>query len=332
MQREHYIFFVEKTVAKVQFIHYYVQKEQVFMNISHETVVLFMSMKKYEAFVRTVELGSLTKAAQALDSTQSRISHVLKDLEQEFGFSLLERGRGGIRLTEAGALLLPKMQAILKENEALNELAAEIRNAETGTLRLGAFTSVAVHWLPGMIRDFQNDHPKVELQMLNGDYHDMEQWLKNGDIDLGFVSLPAPEGVRTVPLAEDPLVAILPKGHPLAQMDRIPIEALSRDPFISLRQSSAQDIHRALDTAGVRPNVKYTTKDDYAILAMVEQGLGISIVPRLLIEGRTQNLEVRPLEPASSRTIALAIPQSGHSPVTEAFIRTAEDWIKEHTI
>ena len=300
------------------------------MNISHETAVLSMSMKKYEAFVRTVELGSLTKAAQALDSTQSRISHVLKDLEQEFGFSLLERGRSGIRLTEAGALLLPKMQAILRENEELKELAAEIRNADAGTVRLGAFTSVAVHWLPGMIRDFQNSHPKVELQMLNGDYHDMEQWLKNGDIDLGFVSLPAPEGVQTIPLAEDPLVAILPKGHPLAKKEHLPIEELTHDPFISLRQSSAQDIHRALDKAGIRPNIKYTTRDDYAILAMVEQGLGISIVPGLLIKGRDQNLEVRPLIPAASRTIALAIPNGDRPPVVDVFIATAEQWVREH--
>lgn len=300
------------------------------MNISHETAVQPMSMKKYEAFVKTVELGSLTKAAQALDSTQSRISHVLKDLEQDLGFSLLHRGRGGIRLTEAGELLLPKMQAILRQNEDLRELAAEIRNADAGTVRLGAFTSVAVHWLPGMIRDFQASHPKVELQMLNGDYHDMELWLKNGDIDLGFVSLPAPEGIRTIPLAEDPLVAVLPKGHPLARKAQIPIEELTRDPFISLRQSSAQDIHRALDKAGIRPNIKYTTRDDYAILAMVEQGLGISIVPGLLIKGRDQNLEVRPLLPAASRTIALAIPSGECSPVANVFIRTAEQWVKEH--
>ena len=323
-------FLSEKTIAKQTFIHYYVQKEQVSMNFSHETAVQNMSMKKYEVFVKTVELGSLTKAAQALNSTQSRISHVLKDLEQEFGFSLLERGRSGIRLTEAGELLLPKMQTILQENEALKEAVAEIRNAEAGTVRLGSFTSVAVHWLPGMIRAFQNAHPKVELQMLSGDYHDMEQWLHNGEIDLGFVSLPAPEGVQTIALAEDPLVAILPRGHTLAQNDRIPIESLSHDPFISLRQSSAQDIHRALDAAGIRPNVKFSTKDDYAILAMVEQGLGISIVPRLLIKGRDQNLEVRPLDPAASRTIALAIPKGRRTPVVEAFISTAEQWIREH--
>ena len=289
-----------------------------------------MSMKKYEAFVRTVELGSLTKAAETLGSTQSRISHVLKDLEQEFGFSLLKRGRGGIQLTQAGQLLLPMMQTVLEQNKKLLELAAEIRSADTGTVRIGAFTSVAVHWLPGMIRMFQEQHPKVEIQMLNGDYHDMEQWLKTGEIDLGFVSLPAPDGVSTIALAEDPLMVILPKGHRLAATDCIPVEDLSHDPFISLRQSSAQDIHRALDDAGIRPNIKYTTRDDYAILAMVEQGLGISIVPQLLIRGRTQNLEVRPLSPSASRTIALAIPEGELSAVAEAFIRTAENWLNTH--
>ncbi|MBQ9968820.1 MAG: LysR family transcriptional regulator [Oscillospiraceae bacterium] len=286
-----------------------------------------MSMKKYEALVKTVELGSLTRAAEELGSTQSRISHVLKDLEESFGFPLLHRSRKGVELTEAGAMLFEKMQAILTQNRELEELAAEIRNADAGTLRLGAFTSVAVHWLPGMICAFQELHPKVELQMLNGDYHDMEQWLKNGDIDLGFVSLPAPDGVDAIALHEDPLVAIVPKGHPLSRMEKIPIEAMTTDPFISLLHSSSHDIHRALDKAGVRPNIKYTTKDDYAILAMVEQGLGISIVPQLLIQGRKQDLETRPLEPAASRTIALAIPKGDRTPVTEAFIKTAQDWL-----
>ena len=287
-----------------------------------------MSLKKYEAFVRTVELGSLTKAAQALGSTQSRISHILNDLEEEYGFRLMHRSRGGIELTEAGRLLLPKMQAILQKEQELSESVGEIRSADAGTVRLGVFTSVAVHWLPGMIRAFQAAHPRAQLEMRNGDYHDVEQWLREGSIDLGFITLPGPEGMRTIPLAEDPLVAILPKGHRLAALSQIPIQELGEDPFISLLQSSAHDIHRALDNAGIRPNIKYTTKDDYAILAMVEQGLGISIVPQLLIRGRTQNLEVRPLIPQASRTIALAYPGGEALPVVRAFGETAVDWLK----
>ena len=215
--------------------------------------------------------------------------------------------------------------------EELTELIGDIRSADAGTVRLGAFTSVAVHWLPGMIRTFQSAHPKAELKMFNGDYHDMEQWLREGEVDLGFVTLPAPEGMRTIPLTQDPLVAIMPKNHRLAQLDEIPIQKLGEDPFISLLQSSAHDIHRALDNAGVRPNIKFTTKDDYAILAMVEQGLGISIVPQLLIQGRTQNLAVRPLKPRASRTIALAIPEGKPLPVVEAFAQTAVAWVNEQS-
>ena len=291
-----------------------------------------MSLKKYEAFVRTVELGSLTKAAEAMGSTQSRISHVLSALEEEYGFVLLRRNRSGVRLTEAGEMVLPKMRLILQQEQELQALIDDIRSADAGTVRLGAFTSVAVHWLPGMIRAFQEAHPRTELEMLNGDYHDMEQWLRDGQIDLGFVSLPAPQGVRTIPLAQDPLVAILPRGHRLAELERIPIQELDRDPFISLLQSSSHDIHRTLDNAGVRPNIKFTTKDDYAILAMVEQGLGISIVPQLLLRGRAQNLVVRPLEPQASRTIALAIPEGQSLPVVDAFIKTAVSWVQEHVM
>ena len=152
-----------------------------------------MSLKKYEAFVRTVELGSLTRAAEAMGSTQSRISHVLSTLEEEYGFVLLRRNRSGVRLTEAGEMVLPKMQEILQKDRELTELIGDIRSADAGTVRLGAFTSVAVHWLPGMIRTFQSAHPKAELKMFNGDYHDMEQWLREGEVDLGFVTLPAPD-------------------------------------------------------------------------------------------------------------------------------------------
>lgn len=289
-----------------------------------------MSLKKYEAFVRTVELGSLTRAAQDLGSTQSRISHILSDLEAEYGFTLLQRGRGGVALTEAGRMVLPKMQAILEKNRELQDLLLEIRSADAGQVRLCAFTSVAVHWLPGIIGAFQAAHPKAELNLLNGDYHDIEQWLRQGEADVGFVALPAPTGMRVIPLAQDPLVAILPQGHRLAHLEQIPIEELGQDPFISLQHSSAHDIHRALDNAGIQPNIKFTTKDDYAILAMVEQGLGISIIPQLLIRGRTQNLVVRPLIPQASRTIALAIPEGETLPVVEAFVQTAVQWVREH--
>ena len=300
------------------------------MNYPHETEAVFVSLKQYEAFLKTAELGSLTRAAEALDSTQSRISHVLSAMEDEYGFCLMQRSRSGVKLTEAGSMLLPKMESILQQQRELEALIADIRHADAGTVRLGAFTSVAVHWLPGMIQAFQAAHPQVELKMFNGDYFDVEQWLRDGTVDMAFVTLPAPKKTRAIPLAEDELLAILPKGHPLAAQPRIDASKLGREPFISLPQSSDHDIHRALDKAGITPNIRYTTKDDYAVIAMVEQGLGISIVPELLVRGRGQNVELRPLEPRATRTIALALPQGAVSPAVEAFAEGAVAWLKEN--
>ncbi len=300
------------------------------MKFSHGRRRWAVSLKKYEAFVLTARLGSLTRAAQALGSTQSRISHILRELEQEYGFSLMRRSRGGVELTRAGQLILPKMEAVLARERELAQLLEDIRCADAGTVRLGAFTSVAVHWLPGMIRAFQAAHPKAGLEMFNGDYHDIEQWLRSGDIDLAFVTLPAPEGARVIPLLDDPLVAVLPRSHRLAGLAAIPIGELDGEPFISLLRSSAHDIHRALDKAGVRPDIKFTTKDDYAVLAMVEQGLGVSIVPSLLLRGRREDLAVRPLEPGAQRTIALAFASEQGLPVVEAFARTAVEWLAQY--
>ena len=290
-----------------------------------------MSIKQYEVFAKTAELGSLTRAAEALNSTQSRVSHVLSAMEEEYGFCLMRRNRSGVALTEAGAMLLPKMEAVLRQHRELEALIKDIRDANAGTVRLGAFTSVAVHWLPGMIQAFQTAHPHVELKMFNGDYYDVEQWLRDGTVDIAFVTLPAPENTRVIPLAEDELLAILPKGHPLAAAPRIDASSLGREAFISLPQSSNHDIHRALDKAGITPNIRYTTRDDYAVIAMVEQGLGVSIVPELLVRGRGQNVALRPLEPKATRTIALALPQGAVSPSVEAFAEEAVAWPVSYT-
>lgn len=289
-----------------------------------------MSIKKYDAFIKTVECGSLTKAAELLGSTQSRISHILADLETEYGFSLMTRNRSGIQLTEAGKLLYPLMKEIIEKNQQLETLASDIRNYNTGVVRLATFSSVAVHWLPGMLESFQAKYPQVEVQILSGDYDDIDQWLRSGEADLGFITLPAPNNMQILTLTQDPLVAIFPQGHALTNADTVSIRDMGNEPFISLRQSSNHDIHRALDKAGVRPYIRYATKDDYALIAMVQQGLGVSIVPELLIGTRRDGIEIRPLDPPAYRTIALAFSKGAPLPAVQAFAQTAMQWLKEN--
>ncbi len=275
---------------------------------------------KYYTFMTVVDTGSLTKAGEQLGCTQSAVSHCLDTLEKELGFSVLKRGRGGVKLTNEGERLLPAVRSLLSAAEQLRQTASSIRGLESGTVRIGAFTSVAVHWLPAVLKEFQRDYPKVDFRLFNGDYHDVEQWLTDGIVDVGFVALPAPQGCECIPLMEDRLLAILPKHSRFENYPKFPLIECETEPFISLLESSDHDARRALDAAGVKPNVRFYTKDDYAVIAMVEQGLGISIMPELLLKGGQYNLQILPLIPEAKRTIGLVIADGGKAgPATRKF-------------
>ena len=289
-------------------------------------------LTKYRILMSTVELGSLTRAAETLGCTQSAVSHSIASLESELGFRLLRRARSGIKLTDEGRRLLPFVRALLAADEQLGQTAAEIRGLDQGTVRIGAFTSVAVHWLPPVLKEFQRDYPKVGFSLFNGDYHDVEQWLRDGSIDVGFVNVPCAVDCECIPLMEDRLLAILPRDSRYASYPRFPLVECEREPFISLLQSSDHDARRALESAGVQPNVRFYTKDDYAILAMVEQGLGMSIMPELLLKGRHDDVLTLPLVPEAKRTIGLALPAGGLAgPATRRFCDYVVRYVKGQT-
>ena len=279
-----------------------------------------MNLGKLETLAAVVEQGSLTLAARQMNITQSAVSHAIDSLEKEMGFPILKRNRGGVRLTEEGERLMPAVRTLLSSAEQLSQTAAAIRGLDTGLVRIGAFTSVAVHWLPGVLKEFQNDYPNVDFRLLNGDYHDVEEWLSDGSIDIGFVSVPCALDCECIPLMEDRLLAILPENSRFSSYPKFPLAECETEPFISLLESSDHDARRALKAAGVEPNVRFYTKDDYAIIAMVEQGLGMSIMPELLLKGRKDRLLTLPLVPEAKRTIGMAIAAGSKAgPATRRF-------------
>ena len=289
-----------------------------------------MAQSKYKIILSVVELGSLTRAAEKCGVTQSAVIHALQALESEAGFPLIIRNRSGVRLTPEGEKLLPAIQRIVQALDSYHTQAQSLRSSEGGCIRIGAFTSVAVHWLPRIIKEYQAQHPAVDFRMLGGDYHDIAQGFANGSIDVGFVTpemnIPAME---TLPLTEDRLLAVLPKDHPLAGQQRIPAALLANEPFISLMENSNQDARGVLEAAGVQVEVKYTAKDDYAILAMVEAGLGVSIMPELLLEGHSGGIATVEIEGAQKRTIGLAVSAAGKgNPCVEDFARFVQQWVR----
>jgi len=289
-----------------------------------------MVASKYLIFAKAIELRSFTRAAEALGCTQSAVSHAINTLETETRLKLVIRSRSGIRLTADGERLMPAILAIVNAMDQFDDTLQAIHGFEIGRVRIGAFTSVAVHWLPNMIKQYQQAHPNIEFGLSNGDYHDIAEWFANDSIDIGFVTLPSNiSGCTFTPLMEDRLLAVLPRNHRLVEYERIPPAAFVGEPFISLLETSDRDARSVLEQAGITPNIKFTTKDDYAIIAMVEQGLGISIMPELLLKGHTDKICVKEIEGAKKRTIGLAVSTaSSMSPSVQSFAEHIRSWVK----
>lgn len=276
-----------------------------------------MDIQKYLVFLKVIECGSITKAADVLSYSQSGISRILQEVEKELGLPLLERGhgRGGIRLTSGGTKLLPQIKALCHANEVLLRQAYEWKDLETGLIRIGTFSSVATHWLPNIIKEFKKDYPPIEYELLLGDYKEIEAWLQEGRVDCGFLRLPTLSAFDTIFLEQDDFLAILPEKHPLAETACVPLKELCMEPFLLLEKEKNTEISDALHRYGLSPNVQFTTWDDYAILSMVESGLGVSLLPRLILRRIPYRVAIRELDIPLRREIALALRNRNAAPL-----------------
>ncbi|WP_371367517.1 HTH-type transcriptional regulator GltC [Sporomusa rhizae] len=266
-----------------------------------------MNIQKYMAFIKTVEYGSFTKAAQFLDYTQSGISHMINDLEAEWGVALLERDRSGVRITSDGLKLLPYAKRVCEANNQLLAMIDELHGLKSGLIRIGTFSSVATHWLPNMIRTFQTEYPNIEFELLLGDYTEIENWVIEGRVDFGFLRLPAKSDLETIFLEQDRLLAIIPENHPLADCDHFPIKGLLQAPFMLLEKGAKNEISEIFEKHNITPDIRFTTWDDYSIMAMVEKGLGISILPELILQRVPYKILAKELEVPAYRKIGIVM-------------------------
>lgn len=266
-----------------------------------------MNIQKYMAFVKTIEYGSLTKAAEALNYTQSGISRMIKDLETDWGVTLLERGRTGVSLTSDGIKLLPQLKRICHEHEILMTQIDDLHDMQTGMIRIGTFSSVATHWLPNMIKAFQQNYLKIDFELLLGDYTEIESWIIEGRVDFGFLRLPTKSELETIFLEQDRLMVVLPENHPLADRDKFPINELTSSPFMLLEKGAKAEISEIFERHHISPQIHFITWDDYAIMSMVESGLGISILPELILQRIPYRIIAKELEVPAFREIGIAM-------------------------
>lgn len=288
-----------------------------------------MTFTQLEIFVVVAELGSFTAAGQRLGITQSAVSHALKQLETEWGVTLLSRGSTRIEVTEVGKSLLVRVLELLGVSEAIRQEVDAVRGLHRGVLRIGSFgTTSSLQLLPQILERFERSYPGIDVFVDEGEDDDVGRWLIERRVDVGFVVLPD-ERFDTSALVEDEFVVLIPAAHPLAAKKAVSLSEVSALPFIMTLAGSAGAIKDLFAQARLHPRVKQRYTQIITIIKMVENGSGLSIVADLAVPDEIMALcrgvTKRPLTPRVKRSVGLAIlKREGASPAVEAFLKVAK--------
>ncbi len=288
-----------------------------------------MKIRKYEAFLYACEYKSLSLTAEKLGNSQSAVTQLISALEKDLGFKLLVRNKGGVRLTDEGRLVYNAIKRVVEDNERVFSLARQINEYNDSTIRVGAFKSIAMNWLPHIIKEFGKICPNANFVISDGPYSEIEDKIRNKEIDVGFVSLPFDEDCYCVKLMEDELLAVLPSGHSLASENYVLPESFGTEAVVSLVDGTDRDARKYLEENSVKPNTKFKTADDYAMLSMVENELGICIAHELVMVKDNHNVVSKSLEPRAFREIGLAIPNfEKQSDTVRKFSEFVVEWVR----
>lgn len=266
-----------------------------------------MDIKEYSLFADVAETKNFTRSGERMGYSQSGVSHILKNLENELGFSLFMRTKHGVSLTPNAELILPEVRKLLATNEKLEQTINAINGLETGQITIGTFASISIHWLPALLHKFQEIHPKIAINLKEGGTDDISKWIEENQVDFGFFSQRNKRSLEWIPLYEDPLMAVLPNDYPIPADGHFPISEIGNQPFIISAIGTDYDIHHALQEAAISPCIRFSSKDDHAIMSMVSNHLGISILPKLIVTEYEDRITALPLKPFCSRNLGIGL-------------------------
>lgn len=282
-----------------------------------------MTFAQLRVLVAVAEHGGFTAAAARLGMSQPAVSRAIAALEQELGAPLLSRGRNGAALTDAGTRVLAHARETVRHANLIREELAAVRGDVRGRLSVASFPTATAHLIPPLLRRFAERYPHVTVRLFEGTDQEARRWLDEGAADVAVVTLPA-RGVDAHELARDEMVAVVPADHRLAALTTASFGELAREPFVLSTGGCEPIIAAAAREAGIRLRYAYEAREVATVLAMVEAGLGVSVVPTLALEASRAGIAAVPLAPSVPRTLALAVRTDAHqSPVARAFLAAA---------
>ncbi|GHO88303.1 LysR family transcriptional regulator [Dictyobacter formicarum] len=292
-----------------------------------------MNFSQLQSFVALADTGSFTEAAYAINLTQSAVSHALAALESELGVTLLERNRKGVvSLTAVGQKIIPHVRTLLAQAESIEQEARAAHGKTSGKLRLGSINSIiSPRLLASLLTNFQQKYPDMEVVLFEGAMQEVGEWIEDSIVDVGFVVLPAPN-VESSPVTTDELCVLVPPGHRLRTRSAATFKELREEGFIMEKSQCALHLLQRVGfgTSKNRPHIRYQASDSATILAMVREGLGITLLPRQMLPQKLEGAIALPLDPPQPLQIGLGIRSARvASPGATLFIQTAQIWAQE---
>jgi len=264
-----------------------------------------MNLTQLRSLVAVADAGSFTAAATSVGVTQSGMSQALAALEESLGVKLLARQRHGVELTAFGEQALDHARAALVHLEAIRKEAAEATGEEAGSVRIAAFPSIFATVLPPILRRFRALHPGIELVVLETDDREVEAWLKAGAIDLGVVLNPSPDS-DAVPIGQDAWVAVLPTAHRFGRHGTLSFAELAAEPFVLATGGCHVHARTLAEAAGLSlTDVRMEVRDWTSAIALVREGVGVSLVPESTLPERRKGLRTARLDPSLCRHFGL---------------------------
>ncbi|WP_313492659.1 LysR family transcriptional regulator [Stenotrophomonas sp.] len=288
-----------------------------------------MDIRQLSMLVEVVRQNGFSAAAETLFATQPTISKAIRQLEDEIGEVLLERSRHGVRLTPAGQIVYRRALALLGERQDMLRELEELRGLRRGELHLGlASLGSDILFAPVFAR-FRQLHPQIELHVLERGSEALEESLRAGEIELAASLLPVADDLQWQPVRTEPLVALLPRDHSLANAASLQLQDLAEVPFVLFEKGFLLNRHiiRACQARGFSPREVTRSGQPDFIVALVAAGLGVALLPRMIASARPRaNVVMVPLdEPELDWKMVLAWRRGGYlSAAAQAWLRLVQ--------
>ena len=264
-----------------------------------------MSLYSYKVFLEVADSGSFVKASEKLNLSPSAVSHAVKALEKEFGFTLFNRNRSGATMTPSGQRVLPYIRSIIRLQENIQQEVSIINNYDVGAVRIGMFSSVASNWFVRILHSFKEKYPGIDVIFQQGDYVDIMKWLREGSVDMAFTTDELAKDTNFLPLKEDPLICVTSEEYVPSGFIVITPEDLRRTPPIINKECEEYDARSFLKDNNIHPDGYYETVTHQTLFAMVREGMGICLIPELVASAAPQEVRKYPIQGHPYRMIGL---------------------------